>query len=153
MSQSHVSRLVRHLTIAAALTAVTAIPARAQSDIVLHAANATTVLGDWQQVADATAAAGRRMWNPDRGAGKQRSASANPYDYFELTFTAQAGRGYRLWIRGRAENDSWSRGSCLLRPPAICRARFGPDHTSCRYVLVAPCCHSPQCSQTFSRGA
>lgn len=96
---------------AATLITFAAAPAAAQSEIVLHAKNASTVLGDWQMVADTSAAGGGRMWNPNRGAAKLKTALANPYDYFELTFTAEAGRAYRLWLRGKAENNAWSNDS------------------------------------------
>jgi hypothetical protein len=39
-------------------------------EIVLYAADATTVTGPWRLEPDTTAAAGRRAWNPDAGAPK-----------------------------------------------------------------------------------
>ena len=47
-----------------------------------------------------------RVHNPDAGAAKLANALANPVTYVELQFNAQAGVAYRLWIRGRAEDDS-----------------------------------------------
>jgi endonuclease/exonuclease/phosphatase family metal-dependent hydrolase len=88
-----------------------AAPAAAQTEIVLHAKNATRVMGDWQKVSDSTAAGGVRMWNPDRGAAKVSSPYASPYNYFELTFNAEAGKGYRLWIRAKAEGNYWANDS------------------------------------------
>jgi hypothetical protein len=32
-----------------------------------------------------------------------------------LTFTPVAGRPYRLWIRGRAERDSWTNDSVFVQ--------------------------------------
>jgi len=46
------------------------------------------------------------LWNPDAGAPKLTLPLANPSDYFEMTFYAVAGRAYRLWMRGKAQNDS-----------------------------------------------
>jgi endonuclease/exonuclease/phosphatase family metal-dependent hydrolase len=91
------------------------LPAAAQTEIVLHAKNASRVLGDWQAVSDASAAGGARMWNPDRGAAKLTTPYANPYDYFELTFNAEAGRAYRLWVRGQAERDYWGNDSLYVQ--------------------------------------
>lgn len=80
-------------------------------EIVLYARNAPTIVGGWQVVADASAAGGARLWNPDAGASKVLVPAASPANYFELTFQADAGRPYRLWVRGRAERDSWSNDS------------------------------------------
>src|SRR5215217_2478629 len=74
------------------------------SDVVLYASDGTRV-GSYQVVSDATAAGGVRLHNPDAGAGKLSNALASPGSYVELQFTAQAGVAYRLWIRGKAQND------------------------------------------------
>jgi phosphatidylserine/phosphatidylglycerophosphate/cardiolipin synthase-like enzyme len=74
-------------------------------EIVLHAASAA-LAGAWTLVDDATAASGKAAVLPDAGRPKVKPAVANPTDYFELTFTADANTAYRLWIRGRAEGES-----------------------------------------------
>jgi endonuclease/exonuclease/phosphatase family metal-dependent hydrolase len=76
------------------------------ADIVLYATHATTIVGNWQVVSDPTAAGGARILNPDVGAPKVTTPLATPASYFELTFSAQAGTAYRLWVRGKATNDS-----------------------------------------------
>jgi hypothetical protein len=80
-------------------------------EVVLRAAQASTYAGGWTPIADATAAGGMAMWHPDSGAPKVTTALASPTHYFELTFTATAGKPYRLWIRGRAERDYWGNDS------------------------------------------
>lgn len=100
------------LTAAMLLSAATA---AAQTEVVLHAKNAAVVNGDWQAVADPTAASGTRIWNPDRGAAKLAAAAANPYDYFELAFNAEAGRPYRLWLRAKADADHWANDSVFVQ--------------------------------------
>ena len=107
-------RITRSAMAAAALLFASAAPVAAQSEIVLHT-KAATMLGDWQLVSDSNAASGVRVWNPDRGAAKVKSPSANPYDYFELTFNAEAGRAYRLWLRGNAQNDHWANDSVYVQ--------------------------------------
>src|SRR5205085_10308861 len=57
-------------------------------------------------VADTTAAGGARIWNPDAGVAKLTNALANPANYFEMSFPAQAGVPYRLWVRSKADNNS-----------------------------------------------
>ena len=91
------------------------LPAFAQTEVVLHTKNAGTVIGDWQMVSDSTAAGGVRIWNPDRGAGKLSSAYANPFDYFELSFNAEAGRAYHIWVRGKADGNSWTNDSVFAQ--------------------------------------
>ncbi|HVZ20002.1 MAG TPA: hypothetical protein VG871_03010, partial [Vicinamibacterales bacterium] len=85
--------------------------ASAADDIVLYAATSTAVHGAWQVVADAGAAGGSRISNPDAGAPKIVTALAAPADYFELTFTPVPGIPYRLWMRGRAQGDVYSNDS------------------------------------------
>jgi len=84
-------------------------------DIVVYAGQASRVVGDWSAVADSTAAGALRMTNPDRGAAKRTTASASPSDYFEVTFQATAGVGYRLWMRGRAQNDHYFNDSVFAQ--------------------------------------
>jgi endonuclease/exonuclease/phosphatase family metal-dependent hydrolase len=90
-------------------------PAPTNGDVVLHAKHATAIVGAWALVSDTTAAGGARMANPDAGAAKLSTASASPASYFEIPFTAEPGRGYRLWIRGKAHNDSWQNDSTFVQ--------------------------------------
>jgi hypothetical protein len=72
--------------------------------VVLYASEGTRV-GNYQVVSDGSAAGGARLHNPDAGAAKLTSALASPGTHVEMQFTAQAGVAYRLWIRGRPQND------------------------------------------------
>ena len=85
------------------------------SDIVLWASEAPVKVGAWSVVADATAAGGNRIANPDAGAPKRTTALASPTDYFEMTFNAQAGIDYHLWMRGKAQNDFWGNDSAFVQ--------------------------------------
>ena len=84
-------------------------------DIVLYASQAPVKVGNWSSVGDGSAAGGSRLANPDAGAPKRTSALASPTDYFEMTFSAAAGTDYRLWIRGKAQNDSWANDSAFVQ--------------------------------------
>ena len=84
-------------------------------EVILHARDASTIVGNWNAVPDPSAAGGTRLWNPDQGAAKLTAASANPASYFELTFNAEAGRPYRLWVRGRADNNAWTNDSVFVQ--------------------------------------
>src|SRR5439155_15585953 len=49
--------------------------------------------------------------NPDASQPKISPALAAPDSYVELTFNATAGIAYHLWVRLRAQNDSFSNDS------------------------------------------
>jgi hypothetical protein len=90
-------------------------PPTGGGDIVLYASAATLRMGAWRVESDSTAAGGSKMRHPDAGAAKITAASATPANYFELTFDVEAGRGYRLWIRGRADANSWANDSVFVQ--------------------------------------
>jgi len=90
-------------------------PPAASATIVLYAATAATPHGTWRVVSDATAAGGARLEQPDAGAAKIATAAVNPTNYFEMTFTADAGKPYRLWLRGRAAGDSYNNDSVFVQ--------------------------------------
>lgn len=83
--------------------------------IVRHASQHTTVQGKWHVDADPSAADRELIDLPDAGAPKVPAALANPADYVELTFTAKAGTPYRLWLRGRAQADSYNNDSVYVQ--------------------------------------
>jgi hypothetical protein len=87
----------------------------ASRDIVLYAADASAIHGAWTPVVDATAAGGQRLANPDAGAAKITTPAASPASYFELTFQAEAGVPYHLWIRGKAEKNFWGNDSIYVQ--------------------------------------
>ena len=84
-------------------------------DVVLYAADAVVTGSAWGIVNDATAAAGKRLRNPDAGAAKILTAKAGPASYFELTFDAEAGTPYRLWVRGKADSNYWANDSAFAQ--------------------------------------
>jgi hypothetical protein len=84
-------------------------------DIVLYAAEAPVKTGTWKVMIDSSAAGGARMVNPNLNAAKATSASASPASYFEMTFTAEAGKPYQLWLRGKGENDVYSNDSVFVQ--------------------------------------
>jgi hypothetical protein len=142
---------MRHTGIFAALAAGTlglggVLGASPPGDIVLHTADATVVAGTWQHVQDATAASGSRLWHPDAGVPK-RERSANPADYFELRFHAEAGVPYRLWVRGQAQNNHWSNDSVYIQFSGSVDAHGSPRHrigtTEAVTVIVEDCSGCP----------
>ena len=92
-------------------------PAPSSGDIVLWAANVPTsgVHGNWIQQSNSTAAGQVVLRNPDLGAAKITTASPSPADYFDVTFNAEAGKQYRIWLRGRADGDYWGNDSVFVQ--------------------------------------
>ena len=84
-------------------------------EIVLIASSAATVAGAWRRVTDATAAGGARLHHPNQGHAKLAAPLSGPANYFELTFEADAGKPYRLWMRARAEGDTWNNDSVFAQ--------------------------------------
>jgi hypothetical protein len=84
-------------------------------DIVLYASAATARVGAWTVQADASAAGGQLIRNPDAAAAKITTAAANPANYFEVTFNAVANVPYRIWIRGRAQANSYNNDSVFAQ--------------------------------------
>lgn len=118
-------------------------PAAAQSaDIVLHTSHARSV-GAWSQVDDATAADGKRLSNPDKGAAKVATPAAQPTDYFEVDFQAPAGVAYRLWIRGKAQKDFYGNDSAYVQfsdsISAAGAAQFRIGSTSATIYTIEDC--------------
>jgi hypothetical protein len=84
-------------------------------DVVLLAADATVRKGAWAIVADPTAAGGSRLSHPDSRGARLNTPLASPRHYFELTFPAEPGIPYRLWLRGRAQNDNPANDSAYVQ--------------------------------------
>jgi hypothetical protein len=84
-------------------------------EIVLHTQTATTTAGLLRIDADTDAAGGACEHHPDLGAAKVAVPLAAPANYFEMTFNADAGKAYRLWIRGKAERNYYGNDSVYLQ--------------------------------------
>jgi phosphatidylserine/phosphatidylglycerophosphate/cardiolipin synthase-like enzyme len=83
-------------------------------EVVLYASTAPVAFG-WNVTADATAAGGNRLQNPNAAQPKVTTPLAAPSQYFEMTFHALAGRPYRLWIRGKAISNSYENDSVWVQ--------------------------------------
>jgi hypothetical protein len=72
-------------------------------------------VGSWSTISDLSAAAGMRIHHADAGVPKITTPFVNPPHYFEMTFTAEAGRPYRVWIRAKAQDDFWGNDSVWVQ--------------------------------------
>lgn len=73
------------------------------------------MFGNWRKESNSTAAGQIVLHQPDLGAAKITTALASPSNYFEVSFPAVAGTAYRLWMRGRADGDSWANDSVFVQ--------------------------------------
>jgi regulation of enolase protein 1 (concanavalin A-like superfamily) len=94
----------------------------APADIVLYAYdssgtgfNPTAIAGEWTIDQDPAAAGGWIVREPDQGAAKVTTPAALPHNYFELEFLAEANVPYHLWMRMRADNDSYQNDSVWVQ--------------------------------------
>lgn len=87
------------------------------SNVVIWASNVavSSVYGYWVKEFNSTAAGQVALRHPDYGAPKLSAPLASPASYFETSFNAVAGAPYRLWVRGRADNNSWSNDSVFVQ--------------------------------------
>jgi endonuclease/exonuclease/phosphatase family metal-dependent hydrolase len=89
----------------------------AAGTVVLWASDApsTAIKGNWQRVSDATAAGQAALRYPNAGGARIDPPLANPTHYFEMTFNAEAGIPYRLWMRGKADSNSTNNDSAFVQ--------------------------------------
>jgi hypothetical protein len=98
------------------------------NEIVVRTSAPATIAGGWRAVTDPTAAGGTALTHPNAGAAKLAGALAAPVHYVELTFEAEAGRPYRLWMRGRADPNSWANDSVFLQFSGSVNAAGAPAY-------------------------
>jgi hypothetical protein len=84
-------------------------------EAVLDSSDMTVVGSRWQKISDSTAAGGGAVLNRDLQEAKLTTPLAAPASYVEAAFRAAAGIPYRVWIRMRAENDSWANDSIFVQ--------------------------------------
>jgi hypothetical protein len=75
----------------------------------------TRIVGQWQRVADATAAGGFMLQNPDKVAPPPAAPYASPASYVETTISAPAGVVYHVWMRMRSSANSPSNDSVWVQ--------------------------------------
>ncbi|MGH9140231.1 MAG: phospholipase D-like domain-containing protein, partial [Vicinamibacterales bacterium] len=84
------------------------------STVVLYPAKGT-LHGNWQLLNDDTAAGKKAVWNPNANQAKVSPALTAPANYVDAAFAADGGTPYHLWLRMRAEGNSFSNDSVHLQ--------------------------------------
>jgi hypothetical protein len=94
---------------------------------VIYAARDALLNGqNWFVTSDPAAAGGARLSTANLGAPPPASAAAAYPDYFEVQFSATAGIPYHLWVRGKAEDDSYANDSVFVQFSASVDASGNP---------------------------
>jgi len=96
-------------------TTATPPPPTAHREIVLYTQSATKSVGQFHVTADASAAGGSAEHQPDLGAAKLTAPLAAPANYFDITFNADAGTAYRIWLRAKADRNAFTNDSVYLQ--------------------------------------
>jgi hypothetical protein len=84
-------------------------------EIVLDSRTLRAVGTRWRTVSDASAANRVAFENPNAGAAKIATPLASPSSYIEGSFQAAEGVPYRVWVRMRADGDSFSNDSVYMQ--------------------------------------
>ena len=77
--------------------------------------NDVWLTGNWTAVIDATAAAGYRAYDPQRGAAKVLVPSSNPTSYSEDSIHTRSDADVQLWIRLKADQNSYANDSVWVQ--------------------------------------
>ncbi len=86
------------------------------TEIVLHPAELeSTLAGNWQRVADATAADGTRLFYPNANAPKVTAVVPNPSSYVDVSFIADPTQSYKLWVRLKAQGNGTGNDSIWMQ--------------------------------------
>jgi len=92
---------------------ITIVPSK---EIVLHMWSANPVGTTWRiNDTDTTAADSVSIYDPNRGAPKAAQALAAPANYVDVYVFVDPTQTYKLWIRGKAENNSWMNDSAFVQ--------------------------------------
>ena len=83
-------------------------------EIVMYASNSFSEEG-WRNVGDDTAAGGVRIHYPDAGAPKVNAPLAAPVHYRDIFFTPDPTQTYKLWVRLKADRNSYSNDSIWVQ--------------------------------------
>src|SRR4051812_23912116 len=85
------------------------------NEIVLHTHTASASAGSFRIDLDSGAAGGASEHHPDAGAPKVANPLSAPANYFDMTFNADAGKAYRLWVRAKADGNYFGNDSVYVQ--------------------------------------
>jgi hypothetical protein len=81
---------------------------------------------EWARASASDASGGVLLKNPNRGAAKRSTAAAAPASYVEMKVYVAAGVPYHLWMRMRADGDSYANDSLFVQFSGALNAQRAP---------------------------
>ena len=84
-------------------------------EIVLWAADFDDIQGRWTLVPDSTAAGGVRVYDPNLKAPKMNAPLVEPSSRVIVRFYPEPTLAYKLWVRLKADGNSWANDSVWLQ--------------------------------------
>jgi len=83
-------------------------PPPGATNVVIYASDipASARHGSWTAMSDGSSPNGVKLATPDQGVANTANALASPTDYVDVTFNANAGTPYRIWLRMQATGNS-----------------------------------------------
>jgi FG-GAP-like repeat/Bacterial Ig domain len=109
-------------------------------EIVLYAAaDNVAMTGNWARVADPTAAGGFRAHDANSGAPKVTQPSAEPADSLTIPFLADPNLTYKLWVRLKADGNSWANDSVWVQFSGAAPAPYTTGTTTGLSVSLEEC--------------
>jgi Big-like domain-containing protein len=109
-------------------------------EIVLYAAAGNvSMAGNWSRVADATAAGGVRAHDANLGAPKVFQPSDTPINSITIPFLADPNLTYKLWVRLKADGNSWANDSVWVQFSGAASAPYTVGTTTGLSVSLEEC--------------
>jgi hypothetical protein len=112
-------------------------------EIVLYTRTPAKTAGQFRVDPDTTAAGGSAEHQPDLKAAKVATPLAAPANYFDLTFNADSGVAYRVWMRAKADGNSYANDSVYLQFDQSVTAAGAPAYrigtTSAATLVLEDC--------------
>jgi hypothetical protein len=99
----------------ASATAAVTVTIAPTKEIVVYAADAVVAGTAWSLVADPTASGGLRAYTPNRNAPKVNAPAAAPASAVSLSFIADPSQTYKLWVRLKADGNSFNNDSVWIQ--------------------------------------
>jgi hypothetical protein len=84
-------------------------------EIVIYTSSAWEAVRPWTVVFDPTAAPVGRLYYPNFGGPKTAAPEAAPAAYADLYFNADPTQTYKLWVRLKADGNSWANDSIWMQ--------------------------------------
>ena len=87
----------------------------AKPEVVIYASYVWDLRAPWTTVFDPTAAPVGRLYYPNLGGPKITAPEAAPAAYADLYFNADPTQTYKLWVRLKADGNSWANDSIWMQ--------------------------------------